>query len=104
MEPPRLPSGSRPAAERRKWLRTPCADILDCSLITLDEGVVRRLTFTASAADIGDGGMSILTTYPLEKGSVLGIRRGFSYCAGIVKWRKQGGDKFGIQFLGGFSR
>lgn len=104
METPYLTNVVRDEGERRKWLRTPCTDILDCSLVTLDGGTLLRLSFTADALDIGDGGIGILTEYPLESGSVIGIRRGLGYSAGIVKWLNRGQYKFGIQFLGGFSR
>lgn len=92
--------------ERRRYKREPCNMPLEFSLSVLDVYEVKKVVAKGVAIDISEGGVGLITEFPLEPGHVLRFAQAEDpriHPAGIVKWTASQGQntstKAGVQFL-----
>ncbi|MBI5194940.1 MAG: PilZ domain-containing protein [Nitrospirae bacterium] len=92
-------------SERRKHKREPHSAAIKFSLNDIELHQLKKITAGGTTLDISNGGISLLTDYPIEPGHVLIFNNGKNPVppgVGIVKWvRSEGVNiKGGVEFIG----
>jgi|YNPNPStandDraft_1061719.scaffolds.fasta_scaffold111918_2 hypothetical protein len=74
---------------------------IEYTVTVLDLKELKKITKKAKLIDSSEGGLGILTDYPLEPGHVLTLGNGFSKQIGIVRWsdREDSYYRVGIKFV-----
>ncbi|GAB4419726.1 MAG: hypothetical protein OHK0032_15610 [Thermodesulfovibrionales bacterium] len=89
--------------DKRQFKRTSFTETIGYSVSVLEFRELKRLNLKAEAVDISEGGLGIITDYPLEPGHVLRFTGEIEQKAGIVSWAMKIGDnsryRVGIKFI-----
>lgn len=87
--------------ERRIFNRKEEQGEIEYIVTVLDLKELKKLTKKALLVDSSEGGLRIITDYPLEPGHVLTFVNGFSNKIGIVRWSDREGSHYrvGIKFV-----
>jgi hypothetical protein len=97
-----------PYSEKRKYERTPYIKPLRYYLTALqmDKLKVKETEYEGVAVDICEGGLGMITDYPLNKGDILFFKdeikvNNFIATSGVVKWLQRLADtsyRLGLEF------
>jgi CheY-like chemotaxis protein len=85
----------------RKFTRQPHTQPMDIAMTVLGNGNTHRWTTEAESFDISEGGVGLLTSYPLPVSQVLSLQSGSLEKTGVVVWSRMLKDntcKAGICF------
>ncbi len=72
--------------EKRKFERKAEQREIEYTVTVLDLRELKKLTKKARLYDLSQGGIGLITDFPLEPGHVLTFNNGLSEKIGIVKW------------------
>lgn len=74
---------------------------VEYTVTVLDLRELKKLTRRAELIDSSEGGLGIITDYPLEPGHVLTFGNGFEKKIGIVKWsdKKDNHYRVGVKLV-----
>lgn len=93
-------------ADLRKDVRKPFVSTIKYSILILDTGEWRKLHKTGISFDISEGGLGMLTDYPIKTGDMLTfdeeiIIDSITVKTAIVKWSKAEGEGYrvGLGFI-----
>jgi hypothetical protein len=93
-------------ADLRKNVRKPFVSTIKYSISVLDMGEWKKIHTTGISVDISEGGLGMLTDYPLKAGDMITLDEeieidGITVRTAIVKWSKQEGGKYrvGLGFI-----
>jgi len=75
-----------PARQTRKFNRRPHEQQMDLAMTLIGEGETRRWHTGGKTIDISEGGVGLVTRYPLRISQVLSLRAGMMEKTGIVVW------------------
>ncbi|MFN3478754.1 MAG: PilZ domain-containing protein [Thermodesulfovibrionales bacterium] len=87
--------------ERRVFSRKEEQSEIEYTVTVLDLKELKKLTKKALIVDLSEGGVGIITDYPLEPGHILTFVNGFSNKIGIVRWsdREDSHYRVGVKFV-----
>ena len=77
-----------PEARSRKHVRKTCNEVICFGMSVIHEGINTRLTLKGTAVDISDGGIGLLTSYPLRESQVVGFNGKMDERFGVVAWSR----------------
>ncbi|MGV1101032.1 response regulator [Thiovibrio sp. JS02] len=70
----------------RKYTRRPHAQQMDIAMTILGDGETQRWHTGGKSVDISEGGMGLVTRYPLRVSQVLSMKAGMMEKTGVVVW------------------
>ncbi|MBW2465921.1 MAG: response regulator [Deltaproteobacteria bacterium] len=79
---------SDPETKSRKHDRTSCNEVLNFGASVIHEGYLIRLSLNGQVIDKSDGGIGLLTSYPLRENQVIGFDEKMNYRIGVVAWSR----------------
>lgn len=85
----------------RKFSRHPYAQHMDIAMTILTEGQSHRWHTGARSVDISEGGLGLVTRYPLRVSQVISMKSGLSQKTGVVVWSRMLEDstcRAGVRF------
>ncbi|MBI5558363.1 MAG: response regulator [Deltaproteobacteria bacterium] len=94
-------TGSGFVKRSRKNPRKPCGENIDFQMSVIDQGTSTRWSLEALAVDISDGGLGLLSQYPLKESQIIGFDEQMGNRTGVVAWSKmtdEGNWRVGIRF------
>jgi DNA-binding response OmpR family regulator len=72
----------------RKTPRKPCCENIRFQVSVIDNGIFTRWSLEARAVDLSDGGMGLVTPYPLKESQVIGFDEKMGNRTGVVVWSR----------------
>ena len=92
---------SSPGTKSRKHPRNPFDEEVGFGISIIHEGIFTRFSLKGQGVDLSDGGIGLLTAYPLRENQVIGFGGEMDNKIGIVAWsRMMGKESFrvGVRF------
>jgi len=86
---------------RRKMQRSALTDQVKFSMTQIVDGESRRMTFQGKAVDLSEGGIALLTDFPLKNSQVISFEAMLGYRSGVVVWSEMVDEqtyRAGVQF------
>ena len=72
----------------RKTPRKPYCENLRFQVSVIDNGIFTRWSLEARAVDLSDGGMGLVTPYPLKEAQIIGFDEKMGSRIGVVAWSR----------------
>lgn len=87
--------------DKRNFERKEDRREIEYTVTVLDLKELKKLTRKAELIDSSEGGLGIITDYPLEPGHILTLGDGFQRKIGIVRWSDKEDNYYrvGIKFV-----
>jgi len=95
-------TGNKTLEKSRKHPRKPCDEKVFFQMSIIDEGSISRKSLEAQAVDISDGGIGLLSQYPLSESQIVGFDEKNGNKTGVVAWSEMSDEEYcraGIKFV-----
>ena len=79
-------AGNSFVQKKRKFPRAPYSETINLFMTVIDQGEVKRWSLQAKSVDISNGGIGLLTNYPLRESQVVSFGEDLGNKTGVVVW------------------